>query len=103
MWDKEAKRAYERKRRKLVNYKIYMREYCRRKLLELKIDRGAKCEICGQTDIRTLVWHHKSNKTMSIGKLFRSRKREELKKELKSCILICANCHAILHYSEEMR
>jgi hypothetical protein len=61
------------------------------------------CSRCGITDPRVLDFHHRDEKTksFSIGLVRREVGSEKLKKEIKKCIVVCANCHRILH--DEMR
>jgi predicted HNH restriction endonuclease len=68
-----------------------------------------KCQICGESRWWVLDFHHvdPSKKTISIAKYavsgtasFESKKKKILK-ELKSCIVICANCHRDIHYQEQ--
>lgn len=56
---------------------------------------GGKCCICGYSKCsRALSFHHKDRATKSFG-ITNSYMRSwlDLKKELKKCILVCANCH----------
>jgi hypothetical protein len=60
-----------------------------------------KCEECDNADYRVLEFHHKNvgDKEFNISELG-SRSIENLKKEMKKCEVLCANCHRILHYEE---
>lgn len=61
---------------------------------------GGKCSVCGYNkSIKALQFHHidPSQKSFVIsGQHCRSWKKIE--EEIKKCILLCANCHAELHY-----
>lgn len=64
---------------------------------------GNKCECCGYDKcIAALEFHHidKSTKRFSLGMHGLCRKWEEILEEVKKCKLLCANCHAELHYKE---
>ncbi len=61
---------------------------------------GGQCNICGYGRCyEALDFHHRNSKTKEFGisqdGLTRSWKR--VKKELKKCILLCANCHREVH------
>lgn len=60
---------------------------------------GGKCQICGyNNNIKALEFHHIHPEeklfTISENSL---RNLEELFTELRKCILVCANCHRIIH------
>ena len=63
--------------------------------------RARGCNECGESDYRCLEVHHAdpSKKGFDIGtgsKNWFSIKN--IKKEIKKCIVICANCHRKIHY-----
>lgn len=45
-----------------------------------------KCEICGFSDKRILIMHHRDENK-------RNNKRENL-------LLLCPNCHTLIHYEQ---
>jgi len=66
--------------------------------------RNHPCEHCGESDIRCLQFHHKDptqkdNTICNAARLGWSNKR--IKKEIDKCIVLCANCHAKIHYIGE--
>lgn len=64
-----------------------------------KDERGGKCELCGfDKHYNCLDFHHKipSNKQFSISQASR-KKIEEVRVEAAKCILVCKNCHALIH------
>jgi hypothetical protein len=64
--------------------------------------KGKSCEQCGyNTDSRILVFHHKNreNKKFELN-TYGVRSLETIKKEIDKCILLCPNCHHILHLKE---
>jgi len=68
----------------------------KRKSVELM---GGRCQICGyDKNLSALDFHHKypSEKEFSFSKL-RQMKWASVVKELKKCILFCANCHREIH------
>lgn len=62
---------------------------------------GRKCKKCGQDNIFVLEFHHLFGKDNAISKMrMEGVKWSLLEKEIKKCILLCANCHSELHYKE---
>ena len=57
-----------------------------------------KCIICGENEPVCLDFHHKNpaEKDFTIGKN-RSKGKENLLKEIKKCVCLCANCHRKVH------
>lgn len=75
----------------------------------IKIQHGGCCSKCGYSKcLAALQFHHvePSNKKFGITQALRASKtkysKEEILKESKKCILLCANCHMELHYPEEV-
>ena len=80
----------------------------RKRLLELKewFKRGFCCEYCGEDDFRTLVFHHVNpeEKEFSISTMVADGySRERIGKEIKKCLVLCANCHRKLEYPNWQR
>lgn len=76
------------------------RQSVKRALVDYK---GGKCVRCGYDKcINALQFHH-LNPTEKDFTLSKSTKPfEELKAEVDKCILLCANCHAEIHYEENL-
>ena len=73
----------------------------RRWLVDYK--KRSKCDKCGVKDYRVLEFHHlkSENKDFDIGSVFNKRYGlKGIKEEIEKCIILCANCHKILHYKE---
>ena len=67
---------------------------------QLKLHYGGKCIKCGYSkSLSALQFHHTdpSEKEFSLGNK-RGISWEEQIKELNKCELVCANCHAEIHY-----
>ena len=68
--------------------------------------KGGKCELCGYNKcLGALEFHHlnPNEKEFEISKKNLNNNTvtiEDLKKEADKCILVCANCHAELHYKD---
>lgn len=63
-------------------------------------DNGGKCSICGYSKcLKALEFHHldPSQKEISLTSKHVKSYSEKVKRELKKCILLCANCHRELH------
>ena len=60
------------------------------------------CVICGENRTPALCFHHKDrdNKDFNITVLQKWASIDRIKKEIDKCIVLCANCHQILHYNE---
>lgn len=69
----------------------------KREFIEL---RGGCCCKCGYNkNFAALHFHHLDEKNFSLDiRTIGNSSKEKLLKELELCILICANCHAELHY-----
>lgn len=84
------------------------REKLKTKLLyqkanKIKFERG--CDICGYNKCASaLEWHHEGNdKENNPANFMRKgtiKQYQEYEKEIKKCILLCANCHREIHSKE---
>ena len=67
--------------------------------------KGKICALCGYNEHwEILQFHHKDKKKKLFEiTLFKIAKKnpEELKREIEKCILICPNCHFLLHLREK--
>ena len=64
---------------------------------------GAKCCVCGEDNYACLDFHHidPAKKTKCVGALIGGRYSwERIEAELDNCVLLCRNCHGILHWGE---
>jgi hypothetical protein len=61
---------------------------------------GGKCVRCGWNEHQSgLITHHldPSTKDYGISQMGSVRKWDHIVKELEKCILLCSNCHAVVH------
>jgi predicted HNH restriction endonuclease len=60
---------------------------------------GGKCSICGYNRcLNALEFHHnKGKKEEVLSVLIRDFSKQKSLKEIRKCILLCANCHRELH------
>lgn len=64
--------------------------------------RTCSCSICGESRPACLTFHHRdpSDKLIEVSILVtRHNKRERVLAEIAKCDVLCANCHADLHFS----
>ena len=64
--------------------------------------RTCSCSICGESRPACLTFHHRdpSDKMIEVSILVtRHNKRERVLAEIAKCDVLCANCHADLHFS----
>jgi hypothetical protein len=67
----------------------------------IELVKSNPCSKCGNSyPPAAMDFHHKNEdmKVRGIATMTRSASIERLKEELKKCVLLCANCHAELHY-----
>ncbi|MFH0927933.1 MAG: HNH endonuclease signature motif containing protein [bacterium] len=73
----------------------------RKKIKEMAVaELGGECQLCGyHRSAQALEVHHRDpkKKRFGIGEKGYTRSWEQIRNELKSCILICANCHREAH------
>ena len=57
------------------------------------------CSMCPESESVCLDFHHKdpNKKEFSIGHQVASKGKATLMKEIKKCVVLCANCHRKLH------
>lgn len=70
----------------------------RKQYLELMKEQS--CKHCNLKDYRVMEWHHlvPEEKKFNIGAAIGSKSWEKILEEIKKCIPLCRNCHAIYHY-----
>lgn len=65
----------------------------------LKKERGSKCEICGfDKNLACLDFHHKDPRQKKFGiAKGHGYSIDAVREEASKCILVCKNCHALIH------
>jgi len=87
-----------------VHHKVYaedLRKY-NRKLID-RYKRFIGCKSCGNKDIKVLEFHHKNsrhgNRNLTIKT---SQGPNIIRKNIRDCLVLCANCHIIEEYNSEV-
>lgn len=90
----KCKFCYQKNKDRLkLKYKIWVQNF--KKL--------NKCSKCGNDDPRVLEFHHRdrAKKDFSISVAFYNRMGlDSIRREIKKCDILCANCHRVLHWEE---
>ncbi len=76
----------------------------KRKIWYRKLKKGKSCLICGESNPLCLDFHHKNpNKKIELIRkmVIYSNNKKKILKEIKKCVLICANCHRKIHQDGE--
>lgn len=110
-WQKNKEKKKEMDKRYYLKHKSELnkkqREYHRQKENEFlsKYKQGKSCALCGYNEHwEILQFHHKDKKSFEITlSKIAKRSPEEIRKEIEKCILICPNCHFLLHLKEKER
>jgi hypothetical protein len=78
-----------------AHYKIYKKQTLKAKFVELL---GGCCSVCkGKFPLPVYDFHHINDKKDDIARMFNYCSEKEILDEIKKCILLCANCHRIIH------
>lgn len=89
----------------MINKNVIAVNKRRRKLKALVVEyMGERCHRCGWDEHQSgLIPHHvdESKKSFSIGTGGQTRSWEKNKQECNKCILLCANCHHVIHATNE--
>ncbi len=94
---KKDSRAYAERREYLIAAVRKRRQKIRRMAVAAK---GGRCEKCGYDRCtEALEFHHldNSNKNFGLSEKGHARSWKKVEKELKKCVLLCANCHREIH------
>tara|TARA_Y100000310_G_scaffold140092_2_gene139455 strand:- start:651 stop:1121 length:471 start_codon:yes stop_codon:yes gene_type:complete len=91
------KRHYDKNREEFLRKKSHRVRKFRK---EIKFLAGGKCSKCGYNrSLHALDFHHiKGDKGSNLSKMIKSPSKQKALKEIKKCILLCANCHREVHF-----
>lgn len=99
---KELKKTYyENNKEKLIEYQI--KRYKELSYIFSEWRKSLFCSKCGEHDAVCLEFHHcdPAEKEQNVIKMV-ARGLKSVLKELKKCVVVCANCHCKIHaYNEE--
>lgn len=93
------KKHYVKHKQKILKKRRNQRKNFR---IDFKKMLGGKCAFCGYCRcFAALEFHHiKSDKASNISTLIKNDSEQKILKEIKKCILLCANCHREVHHNE---
>lgn len=92
---KYEKQYYLKNQEKIKEYNKQRSQKKRDWIVDYKLSRG--CSVCGYNKCASaLEFHHNGDKEFNIGNHMKLS-LENIKIEVKKCIIICANCHRELH------
>ena len=77
--------------------RIWKAAQARRKTFLFELKKKGCCKRCGNKDHRVLEWAHRTGKG-KYRPVVRLLTWKTIKRELKRCWLLCANCHLIYDY-----
>jgi len=90
------KRYYEKHKKRVYKRKNDRRKKLKKEAVELLGGKCSKCEY--KKCLAAIEFHHSyKNKEANIATLIKNDSRTKLLKEVKKCILLCANCHREEH------
>lgn len=89
-----------------VKVSAYISQWSTKRGLDRKLkfieEMGNCCFDCKQSYPREVYdFHHLDNKVDAISNLLLNASDERLNLEIKKCVLLCANCHRIRHWTEK--
>lgn len=99
---KEAQREHYLRNKDKFNTRRRIRRRSNQEYV-LNIKKQSSCTQCGNNDYRCLEFHHLDDKELNIAQAVSQHSTKKLLQELNKCIILCANCHRILHYDETHR
>jgi phosphopantetheine adenylyltransferase len=108
-WKKDNQEKMREYRRKYyANNKNSEKERISKRTKELRqflkdLKSNLSCVKCSQNHPATLQFHHidPNIKTEEISQMAKyGYSKERILEEIRKCEVLCANCHAILHYEE---
>ncbi|NPE26823.1 hypothetical protein HNV12_02355 [Methanococcoides sp. SA1] len=89
------KKYYEKNKQEIYANKVKRQKKRKLTLVNLL---GGRCQKCGYNKcITALEFHHRENKDNNIAYIIKNSSEQKALKEIKKCVLLCANCHRELH------
>ena len=91
---------YEQNRVKVILASYRRKQEEKKKWFEFKS--SLRCAYCGQNHPATLDVHHEdpSQKDREVSYFVKNYQYKRAMEEVKKCLVLCANCHRILHFKD---
>ncbi len=86
------------------NLDRYLKKNERRRsdIRDYLISKKVKCSHCEQSHVACLDFHHEREKDRDLSLVINAGwSFKRIDEELKKCIVLCSNCHRILHWNEK--
>lgn len=100
---REYNRKWKEKNKERIRERYYrygkerVKRWEKQRIAKFKKDKGNKCQICEYDEYpEILIFHHLYKREFTIGGNRRAS-AEKMERELRKCILVCPNCHALIH------
>jgi hypothetical protein len=96
-------KAYRRRKCKQCKHATQMRRRARLRTWLDEYKKGHHCVRCGFGDFRALEFHHpdRGDKENNVAEMVgEGWSVAAIQREIAKCVILCANCHLILHYEE---
>lgn len=105
--NKEARKKYKaewHQKNKERRNKKQAEERKQRRVVFNEYKKTLKCKECGFSHPAALDFHHRNpdEKEYTISQMIVDKPFEYLLEEIEKCDVLCANCHRILHYEENL-
>jgi len=99
----QSRKYYEKNKEKVKAASTVFKERGKEKWDKYKAT--LKCARCNESHIACMDFHHTdpSDKEYSVSALISSKMFTKAYKEIKKCIVLCANCHRKHHYEEQKK
>jgi len=100
-YEKYGKKYYEENRKKCVERNRAYQIKQKQKWWDFK--RTLKCERCGENHPACIDFHHINRNDPDkkhVSKLIQNRLYAQAYREVKKCVVVCANCHRKIHWDE---
>jgi hypothetical protein len=92
-------------KRAAVRNKLHPESQYSKQFIEYKKYKDTlSCEACGESDNDVLHFHHPdpSAKEGNVSNMVRNgQSMESIKSEISKCMVVCANCHAKIHWNRK--
>jgi len=99
-------REYYQKNKSDINKRFvaggYLKRYFTKNKAVALTAKGGRCVVCGYAydgnNAAAFDFHHKDGEQRDIVGGMSQRGRQQMLEELEKCVLVCANCHRLIHF-----